>query len=527
MNPQKQSRKRGVILTPQGLKKLQEAKFEAESEENYNKPYTLEVLSDRTSLDPSTLIKVFAGEVGVDKRTLSRCFRAFNLHLEQSDYFLPSETLSLTPFPHPKIESSLSKSDYFTSYSSRNESLGKLITLRQATPQEPTKYLQHSAPNISWGEAPDVSVFYGRTEELIMLNHWIMKEHCRLVMLLGIGGMGKTYLSVKLAQQIQSKFDFVIWRSLRNAPSIPELLAGLIQFLSNQQETDLPESVDRRILRLIEYLQSHRCLLIFDSGESILRRSESSGDKLSQHPRVYREGYEDYGQLFRCLGEMPHQSCLLLTSREKPKWLGFKEGKNLPIRSFKLSELQLKDVQEILTAKGCCCQSLALCKKLKDFYAGNPLNLKVASKTICNVFNGCLDEFFRQKVTVFGEIKVILDQQINCLSTSERMIMFEIATHQIPVRFSELREKIVDQISSSEILEALESLEERSLIEKKQALFSLQPVVQEYIIEQLIGSNSQPKQLELSRNLFQEPMITCEWKDSCSNCNPQHFTHNH
>jgi hypothetical protein len=89
MNAQKQKRKRGIILTSQGFKKLQVAKSEAESCENAGKSYTLDSLSDRTGLNPDTLIKVFACEVGVDKRTLNRCFKAFNLKLESNDYQQP------------------------------------------------------------------------------------------------------------------------------------------------------------------------------------------------------------------------------------------------------------------------------------------------------------------------------------------------------------------------------------------------------------------------------------------------------
>jgi hypothetical protein len=64
------------------------------------------------------------------------------------------------------------------------------------------------------------------------------------------------------------------------------MLAELILFLSNQQEIALPETIDRRISRLMEYLRSSRCLLILDNAESILRSGEQAGH--------YREGYEGY-----------------------------------------------------------------------------------------------------------------------------------------------------------------------------------------------------------------------------------------
>ncbi len=152
-----------------------------------------------------------------------------------------------------------------------------------------------------WGDATDVSVFYGRTGELATLERWIVQERCRLVGLFGMGGIGKTSLSVKLAKQIQGEFEFVIWRSLRNAPPIQDLLADLIQFLSAQQETDLPDSLEGRILRLLNYLRQYRCLLVLDNGETIMQAGDSLHNSYPSHNGGYQTGYEGYGQLFKCI----------------------------------------------------------------------------------------------------------------------------------------------------------------------------------------------------------------------------------
>jgi AraC-like DNA-binding protein len=109
LQTQKQRRRRGVILTPQSLNKLQAAKTELEFQENFGNRYTLETLSDRTGLSVDTLMKIFACETGVDKQTLRCCFKAFNLTLEPSDYFQPDrqiEKLETTyaAQPTPEVE---------------------------------------------------------------------------------------------------------------------------------------------------------------------------------------------------------------------------------------------------------------------------------------------------------------------------------------------------------------------------------------------------------------------------------------
>src|SRR5438094_396252 len=46
-----------------------------------------------------------------------------------------------------------------------------------------------------WGEAPLVKNFYGREKELARLKQWIARDHCNVVAILGIGGVGKTSLA--------------------------------------------------------------------------------------------------------------------------------------------------------------------------------------------------------------------------------------------------------------------------------------------------------------------------------------------
>ena len=51
-----------------------------------------------------------------------------------------------------------------------------------------------------WGEAPAVGAFHGRVEETATLSRWLLVDCCRLIGVLGMGGIGKTLLTAMLAR---------------------------------------------------------------------------------------------------------------------------------------------------------------------------------------------------------------------------------------------------------------------------------------------------------------------------------------
>ena len=329
-----------------------------------------------------------------------------------------------------------------------------------------------------WGSAVSIDSLYGRERELTQLEEWIIVDRCRLIALLGIGGIGKTALSIKLAKQIASRFEFVVWRSLETAPPLKTVLADLIQSLSTRQSAgrvDLPDGTTERIALLLELLEKQRCLLILDGAETILRSDDLAGR--------YRKDYEAYGDLLKRVGESVHQSCLIITSGEKPKEFAELEGKK--VRAFQLEGLNSIEGQGIFKEKGIIPSSEQEWQEICDRYGGNPLALKFVSVTIAELF-GSISEFLEQGTTVFGDVRDLLAQQFDRLSALEKDMMYWLAINREPVSIATLREDIVPLVSQPDLLEALESLGRRSLVGRDQAGFFLQAVVMEYVTERLI-----------------------------------------
>nr|BBH93229.1 hypothetical protein KTA_14280 [Thermogemmatispora argillosa] len=346
-------------------------------------------------------------------------------------------------------------------------------------PASPTPLQPVAAPQTEWGEAPDASSFFGRASELATLERWLLADHCRLVVVLGMGGIGKTTLAVRFAQHVAPHYDFVLWRSLRNAPPLAELLADCIQALTQQQSLSLPSQTDGRMTLLLDLLRKRRCLLVFDNMETLLQPGSFEGR--------YREGYEGYGRLLRQVAECTHQSCLLLTSRELPGELEPLEGPLSPVRVLKLFGLEREAIQQLLAERRLSGTPHAW-DELVRHYAGNPLALKIAAATVQEVFGGQIAAFLRDGPTLLHTVRQLLDYQFERLSPLERDLMYWLAIEREMVPLEELSQDLQGTVSRRELLAALKSLRWRCLVERAEqgAIFTLQPVVMEYVSERLV-----------------------------------------
>jgi len=334
----------------------------------------------------------------------------------------------------------------------------------RSTPDTP----QNNAPEriIDLTDAPELIDYYDRASEESTLKQWILEAHTRLITIYGLSEIGKSAIALKLIEEIQTQFDYIIWKSLNNTPTLSTLQTELKQTFSQSQPTPLPT--------ILEYFRTSRCLVILDDVQNLFQIGELAGQ--------YLPGYEDYSKFFKQTATSSHQSCLILLSWEKSQEIAQLEAENRATQTLHLKGLGEK-AREIFKEKG-----LTHEEKWSDLitlYQGHPSWLNIIASTILELFDGNVSPFLAEGNNIYlGDIEPLLETHLERLSESEKKVSHWLAHQNEPVDISQ---KPTDsQLSQSEIWQAIQSLARRGLVEKVQkearsSRFQINPVFKEYI----------------------------------------------
>jgi transcriptional regulator with XRE-family HTH domain len=292
----------------------------------------------------------------------------------------------------------------------------------------------------------------GRQQELTQLEQWVLQDTTQIVWIWGLAGIGKSSLAASLAQRVQNHFELVIWHDLAYAsPTTPNWISSVTQ--------------------------CSRSLILIDHADELWNQPHSNS-----LPQTSTDALQAWVHQLQTL---PNRCCLIGISREKPKWLRLSENVFQTVRSLKLNGLGI-DARSLLENKG-----LRPCPQWDDLialYRGHPLALNLAAIAIQDVFGGSVTEFLKQNTLFLGDLRPLLKQQIDRLSNTEHQILISLASVLEPVDFNEVNQLMTSPQRRSHIIEAINSLIGRSLIETTRSsgeiYYGLQPLVRQYVISE-------------------------------------------
>jgi transcriptional regulator with XRE-family HTH domain len=336
---------------------------------------------------------------------------------------------------------------------------------------EPNASAARATPVADWGDAPDNSGFVSRQDEVDRLRDWLSQERTRVVFIRGMGGIGKTRLAARVAFEAASQFDRVHWRSLRYGPTFAEWSASAIAILGGPADS-IPEGESARIDRLMELMSERRCLLVLDKLELLLEPG--------QHDGRFHPEHASFARFLCAAGERRHQSCVIVTSREIPQ--------DMPLSGITVLEVAGLDSEEAQRLLGDLnLQGTPLeWQQLVARYGGNPYALRVVGHAIREVFGGNIAEF--GAVVPLGmmltPVRSMLESQYKRLSPIECAVVGVLANATETCTFVDILSELTPRVRQADLLEAIEGLRHRSLVEcSNDRRLRLQSVVWEYVLD--------------------------------------------
>lgn len=169
---------------------------------------------------------------------------------------------------------------------------------------------------------PQATPFFGRQNELAELSSFIANPDCRLLTLVGPGGIGKTRLALAVAEHQLRRptrqpdgdapnvgffMHGVYWVSLVGVETATGLVPTIANTLGLQLESGGPTNSGRSAQeQLLDYLRAKRLLLLLDNFEQLLTAAEADAAT----------------DVLRTILQEAPQVKLLVTSRERLQLLG-------------------------------------------------------------------------------------------------------------------------------------------------------------------------------------------------------------
>jgi tetratricopeptide (TPR) repeat protein/DNA-binding MarR family transcriptional regulator len=259
-------------------------------------------------------------------------------------------------------------------------------------------------------QAPKISYFFGRENELEEFSEWLESKESKMLMVWGIAGMGKTVYITKAVEPFRDSMH-IFWHRFHEWSTLRTFLTRLGNFLSEigrmrlSGNLEVTESIDINEIAIIlaEDLEHLNALLVFDDYHKI---------------KDNREIIHMFDAVKQILEEKPGTKIIVI-GREVSRF--FYDEREISIKQtikeINLEGLDLESSLEILKMKGIPDEDG---KRIYQLTKGHPLSLELIHKA--------------EKFKTQDEVKrFIMDEIFSELSPQERKILEIASVFRYPI----------------------------------------------------------------------------------------------
>jgi predicted ATPase/transcriptional regulator with XRE-family HTH domain len=322
----------------------------------------------------------------------------------------------------------------------------------------------------------------GRESELVTLGQLLRDPHCRLLTVVGPGGIGKTRLAIEAASQHQSLFSngtyFVPLAALNSAAFLVPAIADALGLVLQGQ-------IEPR-LQLFNALRAKQTLLVLDNAEHLIEGVGLFAELLERAPRVK----------------------LLVTSRERLNLQGewVFEIQGLPVPSTDTDQAERAEeyssvalfVQSARRARadfelqaGERPSAVRICQAVEGMPLGIELAAAWVSVLTCHEIAREIEQGLDFLTTAMRDVperqrslRAVFDHSWTLLSADERRVLSRLAVFQ-----GGFGREAAEQVAGA-TLPLLQALASKSLVHRVGGgRYDLHEVVRQYALSHLVGDS--------------------------------------
>ncbi|MBK8430969.1 MAG: tetratricopeptide repeat protein [Chloroflexi bacterium] len=178
----------------------------------------------------------------------------------------------------------ISESGYFVDQREALDRLADWLRKQNETavtsPPPPAPTIPLTAAHLPPSNLPHpLTPFVGRTAERAQIAYYLADPTCRLISIVGAGGMGKTRLAIQAAQESDWPAYFIALDTLETADLLIPTIAQALQFSLDSQQPAAPQ--------MHHFLSGKQLLLVLDNFEHLTRTGAGlMSDLLTHAPQV-------------------------------------------------------------------------------------------------------------------------------------------------------------------------------------------------------------------------------------------------